>query len=140
MPSHSVVFHRMKDAFAQERKSGPAVALSFDQFEFGHMALDHAVVDRPGEACLDSLFVFLDARSEGLQFSKVACLDALEPSTQAISFSLADHCQKILSQLICLREFWACQAEHLKCLLFDFIELFRLTDKEPDCCVGGKFL
>jgi hypothetical protein len=42
-PPRSVLLHRMKDAFAQERKSGLAIALPFDEFQLGHMAFHHPV-------------------------------------------------------------------------------------------------
>jgi hypothetical protein len=54
----------MKYPLAQQWKAGSPIALSFDQFQFGHMALDHAVIDRPGQASSHSVFVFHDPRSE----------------------------------------------------------------------------
>jgi hypothetical protein len=58
----------MKDAFAQESKSGPPIALPFDEFQLGHMAFHHGVVDVPGEPRLDGGFVPLYSSSKALQF------------------------------------------------------------------------
>ena len=38
----------MKHPFTQQRKASLAIALSFDQFELGHLTFHHAVVDPPG--------------------------------------------------------------------------------------------
>ena len=74
----------MKDAFAEERKARPAIALSFDQFQFRHLSLDHAVVDPPGETSSDCVFVFLDASGKGLQFGKLAACYFVQPSIELL--------------------------------------------------------
>jgi hypothetical protein len=50
----------MQHSLAQEWKARPAIALSFDQFEFGHVALDHAITDPPSETGSYCVFVFLN--------------------------------------------------------------------------------
>lgn len=39
----------MQHPLAEQRKASLAIALSFDQFQFGHMAFDLAIVDPSGE-------------------------------------------------------------------------------------------
>ena len=56
----------MNNPLAKQRKTSSAIALSFDQFQFGHMAFDHAIVDPPGEAIFHGVFVFLDSSGKGL--------------------------------------------------------------------------
>ena len=41
----------MKHPFAQQRKAGLSIALAFNQFQFGDMALNHTIVDPPSEPC-----------------------------------------------------------------------------------------
>ncbi len=66
----------MQHPLAEQRKASLAVALSFDQFQFGHMSFDHAVTDPPGEAIFHSIFVFLDSSGKRLKFRKLASLRA----------------------------------------------------------------
>jgi hypothetical protein len=65
-PGREDLLDGMKHPLAQERKSCPAITLSFDQFELGDMALDHAVIDPPGEA---------SSRLASLSFSTPAAKD-----------------------------------------------------------------
>ena len=67
----------MQHTLAKQLEAGPTVSLSFDEFELGHMAFDHGVVDLPGEACLNCGFVSLDSSREALQFRKTTVLDLL---------------------------------------------------------------
>jgi len=38
----------MEDTLAKQSKSCLSVHLPLDEFELRHMALDHAIIDRPG--------------------------------------------------------------------------------------------
>ena len=69
----------MKDTLAEQGEPCTTVALSFDQFQLGDVALDHSVVDQPGEAGSHRLFVFLDASREGLQFGNATFAYASQP-------------------------------------------------------------
>ncbi len=91
---------RMKDAFSQQRKAHPAIALSFDQFQFRHLSLDHAVVDPPGETSSHCIFVFLDPSRKGLEFGKLAACYFVQPSIEVLSGAGAQHLGKLLHQLI----------------------------------------
>ncbi len=64
----------MKDPLAQQRKTGSAVPLPFDEFKLGHMAFDHTIIDPPGEPSSHCLFVFLNPCGQGPQFRDVALL------------------------------------------------------------------
>jgi hypothetical protein len=57
----------MQHSLAEQGKASLAVALSFDEFQFGHMAFDHAIVDPPGEAIFHRIFVFLDSSGKRLE-------------------------------------------------------------------------
>jgi hypothetical protein len=63
----------MKHVFAEQRETSLAVSLSFDEFELGHMAFDHGVVDLPGEPCLNCGFVSFDSSREALQWRQDHC-------------------------------------------------------------------
>ena len=60
----------VKHPLAQEWKASSPISLSFDQFEFGHMALNYTIIDPPGEPCSHRLFAFLYSGSKRLQLGK----------------------------------------------------------------------
>ena len=60
-----ILLHGVKHPFTQERKARSAISLPFDQFQLGHVSLNHAVIDPPGEASSHRVFVFLDASCRG---------------------------------------------------------------------------
>src|SRR5260221_3469784 len=64
----------MQHPLAEQRKASLAIALSVDQFQFGHMAFDHAIVDPPGEAIFHGIFVSLDSSGKRLEWRQVCCL------------------------------------------------------------------
>src|SRR5207248_1132451 len=74
-----ILLQCMKHSLAQERKTSSAVALSFDQFQLGHLPFDHAVVERKAETRSHRLFVFLNPGSEGLQFCKATLRHLSQP-------------------------------------------------------------
>jgi hypothetical protein len=74
----------MEHALAQEWKARPAIALSFDQFQLGHVSLHHAVIDPPGETSSHRVFVFLNPSRKGLEFGNLAAFDLVEPGIEAL--------------------------------------------------------
>lgn len=90
----------MKNLFAQQREACSAISLPFDEFQFGDVALYHAVVDPPGEAIFHGLFVFFDSSSERLEFGKLAPCYLLQPGIKACSCAIAQHLGKLLNQVI----------------------------------------
>jgi hypothetical protein len=88
-PERELVLHGMKNPFSEKGKSSSAIALSFDQFELGHMPFDHTIVDPPSEACSYSVFVFFHPSSKRLQFGNVAPLHLDKPRIQVLSLALA---------------------------------------------------
>ena len=75
----------MKNPFSQERKIGSTIALSFDQFELGHLSFNHAVINPPGETSSHGIFVFFYSSSKGLEFSKLAAFHLGKPSIEVFS-------------------------------------------------------
>jgi hypothetical protein len=69
----------MQHTLAKQLEAGPTIALSFDPFQLGHMALDHAVVLRKGQSCQHCGFVSFHASKKALQFSDLAGFHAAEP-------------------------------------------------------------
>ena len=90
----------MQHPLAQQRKASLAIALSFDQFQFGHMAFDHAIVDPPGEAIFHGIFVFLDSSGKRLDFRKLAVCYLVKPGIEVLSRASAQHLGKLLHQVI----------------------------------------
>jgi len=62
----------MKHPLAEQREACPAVPLSFNQFQLGHLSLNHTIIEPPGETSSHGVFVFLNPRSKGLEFGKFA--------------------------------------------------------------------
>lgn len=48
----------------EQGKTSSAITLSFNEFELGHMAFNHSIVDRKGKASPHRFFVLLDASSK----------------------------------------------------------------------------
>src|SRR5260370_38477177 len=74
----------MKHPLTQERKTGPPIPLSFDQFQLRHMTLDNSIVDPPGETSSHCAFVFLDPSSKGLSFWKIAAVHLGKPGPESV--------------------------------------------------------
>src|SRR5260370_16055937 len=74
----------MKQPLTQERKTGPPIPLSFDQFQLRHMTLDHSIVDPPGETSSHCVFVFLDPSSIRLEFWKIAAVHLCKPVRERV--------------------------------------------------------
>ena len=64
----------MKHPLAEQREACPTIPLSFNQFELGHMALNHTIINPPGETSSHGVFVFLYSSGKRLEFGKVAAL------------------------------------------------------------------
>ena len=79
------VLQSMEDPLAEQRKVRLPIALSFDQFEPGHVPFHHAVVDPPGEASSHRVFVFLDPSRKGLKFGKVTAFHLVKPAIKVLS-------------------------------------------------------
>src|SRR6266516_5628433 len=94
----------MKHALTKQRKTCPAISLSFDQLELGHMAFYHPVIDRPSETSSHGVFVLFYSSGKGLQFRKATFCNLGEPDIQALSFSFMDHAEKVLNYAISLHE------------------------------------
>jgi hypothetical protein len=75
----------MKHPLAEQREACPTIPLSFNQFELGHMALNHAIINPPGETSSHGVFVFLNARSKGLEFGKFAVFYLSKPGIELLS-------------------------------------------------------
>src|SRR6266700_7383829 len=90
----------MKHPLAEQGKASPAIALSFDQFELGHVSLHSAIIDPPGETSFHCIFVFLDPSRKGLEFGKMAVFHLSKPGVKALSRTLAEHLAKLLHQVI----------------------------------------
>ena len=69
----------MQHTLAKQLEAGPTIALSFDQFQLGHMAFYHAVIDRSGETGSHGVFVLLDPGSKGLKFCNSALRHLSQP-------------------------------------------------------------
>ncbi|SRR6266487_3629298 len=122
----------MKHPFAQQRKACPAIPLSFDQFELGHVAFDYAIVDPPGETSSHRIFVFLDPSSKGLEFGKLAAFYLVQPGIEALSSACAQHVGKLLNKIIGQIDFCVDLTELDQCLLILDTQFFRATKKEED--------
>jgi hypothetical protein len=120
----------MKDSLAEEWKASPAIPLSFDQFELGHVPFDHPVIDRPSEAISHRVFVFLNTSSKGLEFGQVALFHLGEPGIKETSGTCAYHLGKLLNQVIGLLNFWIDLTELGQRFLLFNPEFFRTTKKE----------
>src|SRR5215471_7873021 len=90
----------MKDTFTQERKARSAIALSFDEFHFRHVALNAAVINPPAEAIPDGILVFLDSCSKGLEFGNPALVDLLKPVVEFLASTCPNHMSKLLNKII----------------------------------------
>ena len=75
----------MQYPLAQERKTCPPISLPFDQFELGHISLNHSVTPLPGETISHCVFVFLDPRSKGLEFGKITAFYLGQPGVEMSS-------------------------------------------------------
>ena len=120
----------VKHTLAEQRKACLTIPLSFDQFQLGHLSLDHPVIDPPGETSSHGLFVFLDPSSKGLEFGKLTALHLLKPAIKALSAAGAQHVGKLLHQVIGPIDFWVDLAELDQGLLLLDTQFFRVTKKQ----------
>ncbi len=127
----------MKNPLAEERKASLAIALSFDQFQLGHMSFYHPVIDPPGEASSHGIFVFLHSSGKGLEFGEFAPLYLGEPGIEVLSGAGTQHLSKLLNQIIGSVDFWVDLTELVKRLLLLGIQFFRATKKEEGSLSGG---
>jgi hypothetical protein len=126
----------MKDPFSQQWKACLAISLSFNQFELGHVALDHAVADPPGESGSHRVFVFLDPSSKGLEFGKVAAFYLGQPGIKLLSRAGAHHPRKLLDQIIGqidLRGDLTKPGQHFLLLDTDFFRTTKKQEGSPSC-------
>src|SRR5258708_6620995 len=84
------LLQRMKHTFSQERKTSLAISLSFDQFQLGHVSLNHPVIDRPGEAISHRVFIFLNPGSKRLEFRKFAAFYLVQPGIELLAGACAE--------------------------------------------------
>src|SRR6266700_8278145 len=120
----------VKHPFSEQREGCPTIALSFDQFQLGHVSLDHAVIDPPGETSSHGVFVFLHSSSKRLEFRKFAAFHLIKPGIEMLSSACAQHLGKLLNQIISQIDFRADQTECGHCLLLLNSEFFRATKKQ----------
>src|SRR5712692_5717085 len=90
----------MKDTFSQQRKARPTITLSFDQFELGHVSLNHAIIDPPGETSFHRVFVLLHSHSKRLEFGKSAAFHLIKPAIKVFSTAGVQHLDELLNQII----------------------------------------
>src|SRR5260370_42362440 len=104
----------MKDPLAEQRKACLTIPLSFDQFQLGHLSLDHPVIDPPGETSSHGIFVFLNPSSKRLEIGKLTALHLHKPAIKALSATGAQHAGKQQHQVLGPIDFWANLAETVK--------------------------
>src|SRR6266700_2491951 len=90
----------VKHPFSEQREGCPTIALSFDQFQLGHVSLDHAVIDPPGETSSHGVFVFLYPSRKRLEFRKVALFHLVKPGIKMLTCACTQHLRKLLNQVI----------------------------------------
>src|SRR5450755_3989020 len=120
----------MKHPFAEQGEFGSTISLPFDQFQLGHVPLNHAITDPPGKTSLHRVFVFLYPCCKGLQLWKVATFYLIKPVIKALSSTGAQHVGKLLNQVIGQINFWVDVTEFDKRLLLLDTELFRAAKKQ----------
>jgi hypothetical protein len=74
------ILQGVENTLAEERKSSPAVAHAFKQFELVHFPLDHAIVLGESESCNNSCFVPLNPCDKALEFADLTGFDSFKPS------------------------------------------------------------
>src|SRR5436305_3176383 len=120
----------VKHPFSEQRKARPTIPLPFDQFQFGHVSLDHAVIDPPGEASSHGVFVLLHPSRKRLEFRKVALFHPVKPGIELFSGAGAQHLCKLLHQVIAQIDFWVDLTELAKLLLLLDTQFLRATKQE----------
>ena len=121
---------RVEHTLAQQRKTCPAIALPFDQFQLRHMPFHHTVIDPPGKASSHRLFVFLNSRGKRLEFGQSAALHLGKPGIEALSGACTKHLYKLLNQVIGPINFWVDLTEFDQRLLLLAPEFFRAPKEE----------
>lgn len=117
----------MKDAFSEQRKACSAIPLSFNQFQLGHVSLNHAVIDPPGEASSHGIFVFLDSRGKRLEFRQLAACYLVKPGIEVFSSAGAQHLGKLLNQVIGQIDLWVKLTKFGQHFLLFGTQFFRPT-------------
>ena len=120
----------MKDPLAEQGKVCLAIALSFDQFELGHVTFHHAIIDPPSEASSHRIFVFLDRSRKRLEFGKFAAFHLIKPAIKGLCSAGAQHLGKVLNQIIGPNDLWVDLTEFGQCLLLLDTQFFRSTKKQ----------
>ena len=128
----------VKHALAEQRKACSAISLSFDQFQLGHVSLDHAIIDPPGEASSHRVLVLLYSRSKRLEFGKFAAFHLIKPAIKGLCSAGAQHLGKVLNQIIGPIDLWVDLTEFGQCLLLLDTQFFRATKKEEGGLSGGS--
>src|SRR2546423_14269970 len=72
-----VWLNRVENPLAQKKKSSLPIHGAFNEFQFGDLPLDLAIVDGPSEACFHSGFVFLYPSRKLLKLCQVAGVNPL---------------------------------------------------------------
>ena len=117
----------MQHSLAQQREACPTISLSFDQFQFRDVSLDHPVIDPPGEASSHGVFIFLDPRGKGLEFGKVTVFYLGQPGIKVLSRAAAQHLRKLLNQVIGQIDFWVDLTEFDERFLLPLLKQVRLA-------------
>src|SRR5947209_4313106 len=104
------------------------------------MAFHHPIIDRPGETSFHSRFIKLDSMGKALQLWEIALGDLLSPGVQSVPFSLVDHREELLNEVVRFLERWTDLAKGSQILSFDLIQAVRITHKQPDGGASRKRL
>ena len=89
----------------EEGKFSPAIAHTFDQFQFIHFSFDNSIVLWKRESCRHGCFVTFHASYKALQLANLAGFHTAEPIIELFSCASAQHVSKLLDQLIRLIDF-----------------------------------
>lgn len=106
----------------------------------GHLTLNHAMIDRPGEPSLDGIVVLFYPNGEGLEFWQSPPCRSGQPGISPLPFSFVDHQYNILKEVTRLFQGSACLTESSQIFSLDLIKLFWLTYKQSKSGIGGPFL
>jgi hypothetical protein len=127
--TNPLLLHSMEHPLTQQRKACPAISLSFDQFQLGHLSFHQVIVDPAGESSSHGVFVFLNPSSKGLEFGKFAAFYLCQPGIEMFSCACGQHLDELLNQVISQIDFWVDLTKLDQCLLFLNTQSFRATKK-----------
>ncbi len=128
----------VKHPFAEQRKARPTIPLPFDQFQLGHVSLDHAVIDPPGETSSHGVFVFLHPSRKRLEFRKVTLFHLVKPGIEMLTCACAQHLRKLLHQVIGQINFRVDLTEFDERLLLLDAQLFWAAKKQESGLSWGR--